>query len=171
MVDLIVRAEQPSDATAVRGVHELSFGGRTEADLVARLHASGKAVIALVAERNGTIVGHILFSPVTIEGVKGRREALGLAPMAVLPAWQRRGIGTRLVEAGLAACRQRGARRVVVLGHPQYYSRFGFVPASRFGVRCEYNAPDEAFMASELVPGALADCGGTAQFAPEFAGP
>jgi putative acetyltransferase len=106
----------------VRGLNEQAFGGTEEADFVERLHESGKTVISLVAEHDGTMVGHILFSPVVIESAQGACDALGLAPMAVLPAWQRRGIGTRLVEAGLAACRQHSARRVVVLGHPAYWS-------------------------------------------------
>jgi putative acetyltransferase len=166
-----VRAETAAECAAVRQVNEQAFGRKDEADLVERPHAAGKVVISLVAEEASELVGHILFSPVAIDGARGACAALALAPMAVLPARQRRGIGTRLVEAGLAACRQRGERRVVVLGRPTYYPRFGFVPASRFGVRCEYNAPDEAFMALELVPGAFAGCSGIARFSPEFGAP
>jgi putative acetyltransferase len=167
---LVVRPERPDDHAAVYHVNELAFGRRVEADLVERVRAAGRAVVSLVAEEAGRVVGHILFSPVSIESPAGRHPAVGLAPMAVLPDRQRRGIGASLVRRGLEECRRQGRERVVVLGHPEYYVRFGFVPASRFGIRCEYDAPDEAFMALALRPGALGGCPGTAVYAPEFAG-
>jgi putative acetyltransferase len=94
---------------------------------------------------------------------------MGLAPMAVLPAEQRRGVGSALVQAGLDRCRQLPCGAVVVLGHPAYYPRFGFSPASRFGVTCEYDVPDEVFMAMELEPGFLRDKPGTIRYHPAFA--
>ena len=111
------------------------------------------------------MVGHIAFSPVTIEPAG---SAIGLAPMAVLPAHQRRGIGGRLVREGLEQLRAAGHGAVVVLGHPEYYPRFGFTRASRFGLRCELDCPDEAFMALELVPGALANRAGLVRYRREL---
>ena len=113
------------------------------------------------------IVGHVLLSPVTIDG-KDEPRGLGLAPLAVLPAYQRQGIGTRLVEAALRRARLLGYAYVVVLGHPRYYPRFGFVPASRFGLRYEQRALDDAFMALELVPGALNGISGPVRYSPAF---
>ena len=107
------------------------------------LRVQAQPIISLVADDNGTIVGHILFSPVTLTG-HGDLTIMGLAPMAVLPTNQRRGIGSSLVRAGLDRCRQSGCDAIVVLGHPQYYPRFGFVPASRFGCRQQCDAPGTA---------------------------
>jgi putative acetyltransferase len=169
MSELTIRAELPGDASGVRRVNEQAFGRRDEADLIERLHAGGKVIVALVAEQDRAIVGHILFSPVTIEGAAKPCTAVALAPMAVLPSHQRRGIGRRLVEEGIIACKELGYTRIIVLGHPQYYPWFGFGPAKRYGLHCEYNAPDEAFMALALEPDAFRDCAGLVKFAPEFA--
>jgi putative acetyltransferase len=151
-------------------VNREAFGQDTEADLVDRLRANGKVTLSLVAEVNGQVVGHILFTPVTIGSAAGTTFVLGLAPMAVLPSYQRRGIGRRLVERALSRLKAAGHRGVVVLGHPAYYPRFGFVAAGTFGIRSEYDAPGAAFMAIELVPNGLKDCSGLAKFQPEFAG-
>jgi putative acetyltransferase len=140
------------------------------------LRARGQAMLSLVAVEAPEVVGHILFSPVTIEPVgepagessAGRVTALGLGPMAVLPTRQRQGIGSLLVRTGLEACRAAGHGCVVVLGHPEYYPRFGFAPASRYGVRWEHPAPDEAFMLLELRAGALGGRGGIVRYQPEF---
>jgi putative acetyltransferase len=121
-----------------------------------------------VADDGGAIVGHILFSPVTV-AVDSGGPVLGLAPLAVRPERQREGIGSQLVRAGLAAARERGAEAVVVVGHPGFYPRFGFVPASRFGLRCEYNVADEVFMALELVRDALTGTAGLVRYHPAFA--
>lgn len=166
----IIREEKKEDHAAIHRVNREAFGQDTEADLVDRLRANGKVILSLVAELNGQVVGHILFTPMTIESAGGTILVLGLAPVAVLPLYERRGIGGRLVERALARLIAAGHRGVVVLGHPEYYPRFGFVPASTFGIRCEYDAPDEAFMAIELTPGGLKDCPGLAKFQPEFAG-
>ena len=125
-------------------------------------------MLSLVAVEDGRVVGHILFSPVTIESGERTFSAVGLAPMAVLPELQHRGVGSQLVKAGLDECRKAGCERVVVLGHPEYYPRFGFVPASRYGIGCEYDVPDEVFMALELREGVLLDCHGIAKYQPEF---
>ncbi len=106
------------------------------------------------------VIGHILFSPITLDGRQPPFPSLGLAPMAVDPAHQRRGVGTALVETGLARCRERGVSLVVVLGHPDYYPRFGFRPAHLSGLSSEYDSPQETFMALELDAGALDRCSG-----------
>jgi putative acetyltransferase len=165
-----IRHEWVSDREAVRAVNERAFGQPDESALIERLRAAGRISASLVAARDGQVVGHILFTPVTIESDGRSLPAIGLAPMAVLPEYQRQGIGSMLVRAGIEECRRLGHSRLVVLGHSAFYPRFGFVPASRFGVRSEYPVPDEAFMALELAPGAFSGCAGTARFAPEFAG-
>jgi putative acetyltransferase len=132
------------------------------------LRACGKATLSLVAVEDGRIVGHMLFSPVTIEARDQTFLAVGLAPMAVLPERQRRGIGSQLVEVGLLECRNAGYECVVVLGHPTYYPRFGFVPASRYGLKSEFEVPDEAFMVVGWHGGVLKEGGGVVRYQPEF---
>lgn len=165
----VIRAEEAGDTAAVAAVHRAAFGRPHEAQLVDRLRATADPQVSLVALSGGAVVGHIFFSPVTIAAAAADLVPMGLAPMAVLPAWQRVGIGGALVRAGLDACRALGAHAVVVLGHPPYYPRFGFAPAVRFGLRSEYPAAAEAFMALELVPGALTGATGLVRYAPAFA--
>ena len=166
-----VRFEIPDDVPEIRRVNELAFGSPAEADLVETLRARGKATHSLVAVEDNRVVGHLLLSPVMIGPggpVQGSFSALGLGPMAVLPEHQRRGIGSALITTALELCRSAGRDCVVVLGHAEYYPRFGFVPASRFGLRCEYDVPDEVFMAIELQDGALAGHNGIVRYQPEF---
>ena len=157
MID--VRQEVPCDVPAIREVYEAVPDMSAEADLVDALRDAGAHVVSLVAVQDGRVVGHILFTPVQIEAAPQGVAVLGLAPLAVRPDRQAQGIGSQLVEAGLAACAARAAA-VIVLGHPSFYARFGFAQADRFGLVCEFDAPPEAFMAIELLPGALADCRG-----------
>jgi putative acetyltransferase len=164
----VIRVELEGDRQGVRQVNEAAFGQPAEADLVDALRSAGAAEVSLVAEADGQIVGHILFSPVGIDGVQESLKIAGLAPMAVLPAYQRRGIGSFLVKQGLEDCRTAGVQAVVVLGHPDYYPRFGFRRASTFGLRCEFDAPDEAFMALELTPNVLSGNGGEIRYHPAF---
>ena len=116
----------------------------------------------------GQVVGHVLVSLVTVTTEQGEVCLLGLAPLAVLPEQQGQGVGTMLVEVCLERLRRSGYAGVVVLGHPGYYPRFGFIPASRWGLRWELDAPDEAFMVLELSPGLLAGVRGVVRFRPEF---
>ena len=170
-----IRAERVEDEAAVRRVNELAFGGGEEAALVDALRAAARPHLSLVAVDGGEVVGHIFFSPVSLvpEDSPASEDpsfaAMGLAPMAVLPERQRGGVGSALVRAGLEACRRAGADVVVVLGHPEYYPRFGFRPAARAGLGCEYPVPDDTFMVVELTPGALAGRRGLVKYHPAFA--
>lgn len=124
--------------------------------------------ISLVAVLDGRIVGHIFFSPVTIESGQSEFTAMGLGLMAVLPEYQRQGIGSQLVREGLKECQRIGQEIVVLVGHPEYYPRFGFTPAKLKGLQCEYDIPDNAFMVAELRPGALKRRQGLVKYHPEF---
>jgi len=163
-----IRPERTEDIPAVRRVHEAAFPTAAEADLVDRLRANGKAAVSLVAEDDGHIVGHILFSPVTFDP-PAAVVGFGLAPMAVLPDHEKHGVGRRLVQNGLAECHARGACLVVVLGESEYYGRFGFERASRHALRNEFGA-EEAFMVFMLEAGAHPLPGTLVKYAPEFAG-
>jgi putative acetyltransferase len=148
-----VRFERSGDAAGIRETNEQAFGTPLEASLVDALRSSDD-YLSLVATIDELVVGHILFTPVTLEPSVALRIA-GLGPMAVRPEHQRTGVGSRLIRAGLDASRARGYAAVVVLGHPEYYPRFGFVPAHTFGLTCEFPSPPEAFMAIELKANAL----------------
>lgn len=165
---LSVRPEKPEDIPAVRHVNEQAFDGPQEAALVDALRKAARPFVSLVAIEDGQVVGHIAFSPVTIEGGGSVRKAMGLAPMGVLPEHQRRGIGSRLVRAGLEECRRLGCEIVVVVGHPEYYPRFEFSPASEQGLRSEYEVPEEAFMVTELQAGALRGVRGLVKYHAAF---
>jgi putative acetyltransferase len=165
---LIIRPETPEDAAAIRHVNEEAFGQKEEAEIIEKLRSRGMLTISLVAVQDSEIVGHIAFSPVTVESEHSSFEAIALAPMSVLPACQRKGIGSQLVRAGLEECRRLGHEIAVVLGHPNYYPRFGFIPAKPKGIDCEFQVPDEAWMILELKEGALAGRRGTVRFQPEF---
>jgi len=167
MTNLTIRPEHPHDQNAVRILNEHAFGGREEADIVDSLHRAKAVVVALVAQAGAAVVGHILFSPVDVETADGKR-LVGLAPMAVAPKHQRHGIGGQLVGEGLAHCRAAGVDGVVVLGHADYYPRFGFAPAARFGLRCSYDVPADVFMAIELTPDALDGVSGLVRYHEAF---
>ncbi len=163
-----VREERPEDFAAVRRVNELAFGRPQEAALVESLRAAADPHVSLVAEVEGRVVGHIFFSPVRVESEGATHEALALGPMAVLPEFQGRGVGSRLVREGLEECLKRGHEGVFVLGHPEYYPRFGFEPTSRRGITCEFPVPEEVFMLKELRAGALEGVRGVVRYHPEF---
>ena len=162
-----IREERKDDAPAIRIVQEQAFNEEDEARVVDMLRCSGSIVLSLVAVAAGRIVGHVLFSPATVESssVDSRWTALG--PIGVAPDHQGRGIGSRLVWEGLARCRLDGWDGVVLLGDPGYYARFGFVRASNHGLTCVYG-DGPAFQVLELRQGALEQVVGTVRFAPEF---
>lgn len=168
---LELRPERPADLPGIDELNVAAFGRPDEARIVAALRAAEgfDPRLSLVAAEGDRIVGHLLLTPVPV-GERETATVVALAPMAVHPGRQKQGIGSGLVRAGLEAARARGYRGMVVLGHPEYYPRFGFVPASRFGIRAPFAAPDEAFLARELVPGGLAGVSGTVKFPPPLAG-
>ena len=151
---MLIRAEKENDREAVFAVNVLAFKTPAEATLVDVLREQASPVVSLVAEDNGIVVGHIMFSPVYLSGYP-ELNVMGLAPMAVAPEHQRKGIGSALVRAGLEQCRQLGFVADFVLGHPEYYPRFGFSPSSRFGIDSDYKVPEEVFMGMELAPESL----------------
>ena len=165
---LTLRRETLNDIDSIRYLNEQAFNQKEEAELIDKLRNRGAIILSLVAAQAGKIVGHILFSPVTVEAEYSSFEAIALAPMAVLPAYQRKGIGSQMVRAGLEECRRLGHEIIVVLGHPDYYPPFGFVLARPKGIDCEFEVPEEAWMISELREGALAGRRGIVRFQPEF---
>ncbi len=164
----IIRREAPEDLDTIHYVNEQAFGQENEAKLVEKLRNRRVLTISLVAIQDNKIVGHIAFSPVEVEAERSNFKAIALAPMAVLPAFQKKGIGSQLVRAGLKECRRLGYGLVVLVGHPNYYPRFGFVPAEPKGLKCEFEVPDEAWMVLELREGALAGRRVEVRFQPEF---
>lgn len=164
----MIRPESAADLDAIRQVNRLAFGQEGEGRLVDALRAGGYARVSLVAEQDGRIVGHILFSDLAIVTENGTIPALALAPMAVLPEFQRQGIGTELVRRGLDACRERRHGIVIVLGHPEYYPRFGFSPMRARPLQSPFSDSGEAWMALELAPGALDGVSGRVEYPPPF---
>jgi putative acetyltransferase len=176
---ILILPEKPEHIPGVRAVEEQAFRRAAEADVVDRLRAHGAVTLSLVAVEEGLVAGHVLFSPVDIvsqgaDGQEHRSPAVGMGPVAVLPERQRQGIGSRLIRAGLEEIRQSGHAVVVVLGDPRYYTRFGFVPAGRFGIRFQdENVPPEDFMIQEMRRGVLENFSnergkGIAVYQPEF---
>jgi putative acetyltransferase len=169
---IVIRSEQNKDSEAIHEVNRLAFGQEEEGLLVRRIRNSSHFIpeLSLVATQKGQIVGHILFSMISIEGQHGKKSVLSLAPMAVHPEVQNQGIGTKLVREGLRRCRNLGHEIVIVIGHPNYYPRFGFVPARQKGLEAPFPVPDEAFMVLELAPKVLAGIKGMLTYPPEFVG-
>jgi putative acetyltransferase len=164
-----IRDEQPGDAAAIHRVVAAAFKGRTEADLVDKLRANDRFALSLVAVQGGAVLGHVLLTDVTVAGNGLVPRGAGLAPLAVRPTFQRRGIGAMLVRAALKRSVRAGYGFVCLLGDPAYYQRFGFRSASTLGLASEFDAPPEAFLAIELAPGALGGVSGTVRYFPEFA--
>jgi putative acetyltransferase len=166
----VISHECPDDIAGIRRVNLAAFDGPVEASLVEQLRQTCPNCVSLVAKLEDQVVGHILFTPVRIEISGGDCiEGMGLGPMAVLPEYQRRGVGSALCEAGLKIIEQRGEPFVVVLGHPSYYPRFCFMPASAFGVICVYqDVPNDAFMIRVFNPDAMKGVQGVAYYRKEF---
>ena len=164
--NVILRRENPDERGAVRSLNEAAFGRPDEADLVDRLRSEGAVLASFVAECEKRIVGHLLFSRMLIETAAGPISAVALAPMAVLPEQQRRGVGGQLIRHGLDWLRKRGEHVVIVLGHPDYYPRFGFSSDRARSLVSPF--PAEAFMALDLLPGALDGLSGRVRYPEAF---
>lgn len=168
MID--IHREKPGDEAEIRTVNDRAFGQPDESRIIDAIRRAKHSAISLVATDGSKIVGHILFTPILIEPHVPSLHVMGLGPMAVLPDVQRCGIGTRLVEAGLRECARVGCDVVIVIGHPEFYPRFGFRRAGAYQLRSGFDVPDDVFMVAELTAGALAGRGGLVRYVPEFGG-
>ena len=166
---LLIRPEQEDDWPAVHGINAAAFGRPAEADLVDAVREHCFPIVSLVAERENEIVGHILFSPVTLSD-HADAMIMGLGPLAVAPACQHQGIGSALVLAGMKRCRELNAGAAIVLGHASYYPRFGFKTSTCFGIHPAFDVPEEAFMAMELQSAYLKNRSGIVRYHPAFDG-
>lgn len=160
-----IREERAGDLAAIREVNELAFGQPVEANIVDALRSNGAMLASLVAIADDRVVGHVMYSPVSLNGIVGA----GLGPVAVLPGDQRRGIGSALITAGNAQLQSTGCPFIVVLGHAHFYPRFGFRPARGRGITCEWDVPDEAFMLLVLDAAKMEGVSGVARYREEFA--
>ncbi len=167
---ITIRPESQSDYAAITEVNDRAFGQPDEGRLVEQFRATERFIpgLSLVAERDGHIVGHILFYPIFIQTDTTRFESLALAPMSVLPEYQRQSIGTQLVWDGLKRAESLGFKSVLVVGHAEYYPRFGFKPASQWNIEAPFEVPDNCFLALELVPNALQNVHGVVEYPKEF---
>lgn len=160
-----IREEGPDDVAAVRALNRRAFGQDLEGDIVDALRSNGATVLSLVAMRNGQVVGHILYSPVSVGGAV---TGAALGPMSVLPEHQRRGIGSQLVETGNRRLKEAGCPFILLVGHPDFYPRFGFTPARSHGIVCEWEVPDDAFLLLVLDEARMRGVSGLARYRPEF---
>ena len=164
-----IRVEKPEDVKQIYSVNEQAFEDSAEARIVDALRDNCPDTLSLVAEDRGEIVGHIFFSPAEIEWSGAVIKGMGLAPMAVSPDRQRQGIGSQLVKAGLEILEEHGCSYVIVLGHPGFYPKFGFEPASKYGLTCQWEGlPDEAFMVIAMEPSSLLGVKGVVKYMDEF---
>lgn len=166
-----IRSEKPEDYKSIYDLNKLAFNGEVEAKLVNNLRETKGFVpeLSLVAIKDGEVVGHILFSIIHIQTDTNKIPVLALAPMAVLPKHQKQGIGSMLVGEGLKKCKELGYKAVILVGHPDYYPRFGFTHAKEKGLKLPFDAPDEAFMVYEIIHQALEGIKGMVVYPPEFA--
>lgn len=167
---IAIRQEQACDFPMVYDVNLTAFERNDEARLTDRLRLSEAFIpeLSLVAVVDNTIVGHILFTKITIENGDLKSESLALAPMAVIPDMQSKGVGSHLINTGLSLAKSMGYTSVIVLGHPDFYSRFGFVPTVKWQIKAPFNVPENVFMGLELVDNALSEIKGTVKYAREF---
>jgi putative acetyltransferase len=160
-----IREERPDDVTAVREVNRRAFGQEQERNIIDALRTNRGALLSLVATVNGRVVGHIIYSPLSVgENVNG----VALGPMAVVPEYQRHGISTKLIETGNRKIKDAGYPFIIVVGHAEYYPRFGFRPAREYGIKCEWDVPDEVFMLQVLNEAKMPGASGLANYRHEF---
>lgn len=164
-----IRPETPKDYASIYKINHLAFEQENESKLIDKVRLGETFVpeLSLVAEKKETVIGHILFSKIQINGTS-YYPSLALAPMSVHPDFQKQGVGSQLVTIGLQLAKKLGFEHVVVLGHKDYYPKFGFKKASSFGVHCPFEVPDEVFMGIELVEGSLNGRGGVVEYPPVF---
>jgi putative acetyltransferase len=168
-MDILIRKEEKKDLKEIYEINRLSFGQENESKLIDKIRAGSNFIpdLSLVAVSGNRIVGHILFSKIKIIG-SSVFETLALGPMAVIPAFQKKGIGSKLIKKGMIRAKELGFTSIIVVGHKEYYPRFGFERASKWGIKCPFEVPDEAFMAVELTEKALEDKAGTIRYPDEF---
>ncbi len=174
-MSIIVRRETESDYKTVEEItttafKDMPFSEGNEAALISNLRKRGDFIpdLSLVAEIDGTIVGHILFTPLDIVNGNIKYKSLVLAPVSVLPDYQNQGIGSLLINEGHRVALAHGFSSAIVVGHPEYYPRFGYKTAEKFNIAPPFEMPPGVFMAIELVPGALEGVSGMAVFSDEF---
>jgi predicted N-acetyltransferase YhbS len=168
-VKIIIRQETASDYKKVYEINKRAFNQENESKLIEKIRKGENYIpeLSLVAEIEDNIVGHILFSKIKIVG-DSNYDSLALAPVAVLPEYQKKGIGSKLVAKGLEKAKELGFNSIIVLGHKDYYLKFGFQRASEWGIQCPFRVPDEAFMAIELMENTLDGKSGIVQYPDEF---
>ena len=164
---ITIRSEEPADVEVIHSIHQSAFPTEAEARLVDRLREERKLALSLIAEVKDCAVGHVAFSPVSVDPQSPAKRGLGLGPVAVLPEWQRKGVGEQLITRGIEDCRRDGYSFIVVLGEPGYYGRFGFRRASMFGLANEYGV-DDPFMVLELSLDGLPKVPGTVKYVKVF---
>ena len=160
-----IREERPDDVAAVRNLNRRAFGQDQESNIVDALRANGAALLSLVATLDDRVVGHIMYSPLTIGG---NVTGAALGPMAVLPEHQRQGIGSKLVKVGNQKLKDAGYPFIIVVGHADYYPRFGFKRANEHGITCEWDLPDDVFMLLVLDQAKMESVSGLATYRHEF---
>ena len=160
-----IREERPADVAAVREVNRRAFEQERESNIVDALRANGGALLSLVATIHDQVIGHVMYSRVSV-GDMVNGAALG--PMAVLPEHQRQGIGTRLIDTGNQKIKDAGYPFIIVVGHAEYYPRFGFRPAGKYGIKCEWDVPEEVFMVLMLDAAKMQGVAGLAKYRDEF---
>lgn len=167
---MLIRPEQPQDIDAITEVNQLAFEREEEANLVIQLRDQATPYLSMVAQTDDhQIVGHIFYSPATIQTADGNVAGMGLAPMSVHPDHQQQGVGKQLLKHSLDQIAQMKAPYVIVLGHADYYPQFGFVPASLRNIHCQWmGIPDEVFMILILDPTIMQPVSGTAFYHPTF---
>ena len=159
-----VREERPEDVVAIRDVNRRAFGQDQEGNIVDALRSNGAVLLSLVAIQDDQVVGHVLYSPISV----GSATGAALGPMAVVPELHRQGVGGTLIETGNRIIKDRGHPFILVLGHAGYYPRFGFVPARSRGIQCEWDVPDEVFMLLVLDEEKMRGVSGLSKYRQEF---
>ena len=169
-MNVVIRPEKRSDFDRITEINDLAFGQKNEGLLIEKLRKTKDFIpeLSLIAEYKRLVIGHILFYPIHIVTDNQRFTSLALAPLSVHPAFQNRGVGSKLVVRGLASSKELGFESIIVVGHAKYYLKFGFEPASRWGIRAPFDVHDEVFLAKELKKSALKKKSGIVAYPKEF---